>query len=69
MKKTINKWIINEFEKLKKTPTTRHSLLKSQKIVKTLEPGTVLFDRFIIPDDMVEEKDEEFKNGLEKFVP
>ena len=26
--------------------------------MKTLAPGTVLFDRFIIPDDMVEEKDE-----------
>ena len=55
--------------KIKKTQTTRHSLLKSQKIVKTLEPGTVLFDRFIIPDDMVEEEDEEFKNRLEEFVP
>ena len=25
--------------------------------MKTLEPGTVLFDRFIIPDDMVEEEE------------
>ena len=68
LKGTINKWIINAFEKLKK-PTTRHSLLKSQKNVKTLEPGTILFDGFIIPDDMVEEENEESKNGIEEFVP
>ncbi|KAK5782379.1 hypothetical protein RI543_000315 [Arxiozyma heterogenica] len=66
LKKSVNEWIINAFEKLKK-PTTRYSLFKSQKNRKSLEPGTILFDGFIIPDDMVEEQEEE--NELEEFVP
>lgn len=66
IKRSVYKWIINAFEKLKK-PTTRHSLFKNQKNIKPLEPGTIFFDGFIIPDDMVEGQEEE--NGLEEFVP
>lgn len=65
LKRAVNKWVREAFTKLKK-PTTRHTLINSRKNLKNTEPGTLLFDGFIIPDDMLDEEDEE---GIEEFVP
>lgn len=66
LKNKVNKWIIDAFDKLRK-PTTRHSLINSKKnINKNVIPGTIEYDGFIIPDDMI---DDEGDNSMEEFVP
>ena len=65
LKRGVNRWINDAFSKLKK-PTTRHTLINSPKNLKSTVPGTLLFDGFIIPDDMIDDDDED---GLEEFVP
>lgn len=66
LKRAVNKWVNDAFNKLKK-PTTRHTLINSRKNLKSTEPGTLLFDGFIIPDDMIDDEEEE--EDLEEFVP